>query len=67
MFMIITTAYGDVRISGVRTYGRLEFRRHNNSWGAVCSTGFDNNAALVACQQLGYDKGYFYIRSHFYE
>ena len=53
--------YGDLRISGGSNSGRLEFRS-NNTWGYVCSSGFNDDAALVACQQLGYgyDYGYYY-------
>ena len=34
--------------------GRLEFNNGYNDWGAVCTTGFDDDAGDVACRQLGY-------------
>ena len=51
--------YGDLRISGGSYSGKLEFRS-NNTWGYVCSSGFNDAAALVACRQLGYNDGYYY-------
>mgnify|MGYP003932576077 CR=1 FL=1 len=27
--------------------------KHEDQWGSVCSTGFDERAALVACRSLG--------------
>jgi hypothetical protein len=33
--------------------GRLEIR-HNGIWGTVCDDGFDDNAAQVACNALGF-------------
>ena len=50
--------YGDLRISGGGSSGRLEFRQYNGTWGYVCSRGFYNSAARVACRQLGYTSGY---------
>ena len=49
--------YGDLQISGSSSSGRLEFRQMDSTWGVVCYENFSNNAALVACRQLGYDKG----------
>ena len=56
--MIKSIEYGDLRISGGSNYGRLEFREKNDTWGIVCRTGFNANAAVVACQQLGYNSGH---------
>ena len=54
--------YGDLQISNVHNSGgRLEFRQRNGTWGVVCSRGFDSNATLVACRQLGYDNGSHYF------
>ena len=64
--MIVPTVYGEVRISGIHAYSRLEFRSHN-SWGTVCSAGFDANAALVACQQLGYESGNYHTQNYYLE
>lgn len=49
--------YGDLRIFGSSNAGRLEIRQHDGTWRAVCYSGFDANATLVACRQLGYDEG----------
>lgn len=54
--------YGDLQIFGGSNSGRLEFRSHDGTWGAVCNKGFDENATLVACRQLGYVNGI-----HYYE
>ena len=56
--LAISIGYGDLRISGGSNYGRLEFRQNNDTWGIVCRTGFNANAALVACKQLGYNNGH---------
>ena len=45
----------------LRTVGdKLEYRWYLWNWGVVCRLGFDDNAALVACRQLGYDNGSYY-------
>ena len=45
---------------------KLEYRSfYSRSWGVVCSSGFDDNAALVACRQLGYDNGSYYTSAYF--
>lgn len=51
--------YGKVRIYGGGSYGRLEFKQRDGEWGTVCNRGFNDNAASVACKQLGYDYGYY--------
>ena len=58
MYIYCCVGYGDLQISNS---GRLEFRQRNGAWGVVCSSGFDSNATLVACQQLGYDNGSYYF------
>ena len=50
--------YGDLQISGGGNFGRLEFKQQDGQWGTVCNQGFDDNAAGVACKQLGYGYGY---------
>ena len=47
-------AFGELKISGGNYSGRLEFRRSSGSWVSVCRDGFDDDAANVACRQLGY-------------
>ena len=42
--------------------GRVEVCMHN-TWGTVCSAGFDLPEAMVACQQLGYLTTGLYILS----
>lgn len=49
--------FGDLQIFDGGECGSLEFRQNNGIWGTVCDNGFDVNATLVACQQLGYDNG----------
>ncbi|CAC5380612.1 Coadhesin,Thrombospondin-1,Mucin-like protein,Hemicentin-1,Thrombospondin-2 [Mytilus coruscus] len=44
---------GDVRLTN--SY-RLEIY-HNYEWGTVCDDKFDDNAATVACKQLGFSSG----------
>jgi len=45
---------GEVRLEGseVDYEGRLEIY-HSGQWGTVCSHGFDNLDARVACRNLG--------------
>jgi len=47
-------AYGDLRIERGESSGRLEFQRRDGTWGTVCERGFNDDAADVACNQLGY-------------
>lgn len=35
--------------------GRLEIL--NSTWGTICNRGFDDNAATVACKQMGFNNG----------
>lgn len=34
--------------------GRLQYQLYNGTWGTICDNKFDENAASVACRQLGY-------------
>ena len=52
--------YGALHISGGGKSGRLEFKQNDSTWGIVCDSGFDSNASLVACTQLGYDNGTYF-------
>jgi hypothetical protein len=40
------------------TSGRLEIFKYG-SWGTICDDGFDDNAADVACRQMGFEGGSF--------
>jgi len=51
-----------VQLSGNGESGRLEFKQKDSRWGIVCDNGFDTNAALVTCKQLGYDNGTYFIK-----
>ena len=46
---------GAVRLVGSdkMTEGRLEICADGH-WGTVCNDGFDTNAAMVVCRQLGF-------------
>ena len=50
----IIAYYGELRIVGGGKSGQLEFNNGYYSWGAICTTGFDDAAGDVACRQLGY-------------
>ena len=52
----IIIVYGNIRISGGGTVGKLEFQNVSGEWGAVCITGFDADAGAVTCTQLGYEE-----------
>ena len=47
---------GSVRLTGGSdpSIGNVEVL-YNGVWGAVCSTGWNDNAGRVVCAQLGYD------------
>lgn len=44
---------GDVRLVPGPEKGRLEYYL-DDTWGAVCNSGWDITDATVACRQLGY-------------
>ena len=51
----LTCTQGVIRLRGGNaTSGRVEIC-NNNDWGRVCSDGWDNNDAEVACRQLGFE------------
>lgn len=54
---VYTTEYADLQIQ--KDHGILEFQLSNGTWGTICSNGFDSDAAVVACKQLGYNEGYY--------
>ena len=39
-----------------RTYGRIELCMPDRTWRVICSEGFDNVDAGVACHHLGYSQ-----------
>jgi len=43
-------------MSGNILFGRIEVCV-NGTWAAVCSDGWNDNEAMVACSQLGYEEG----------
>ncbi|XP_067928280.1 deleted in malignant brain tumors 1 protein-like isoform X2 [Watersipora subatra] len=45
---------GDIRLKGEPHRGVLEYY-WDGAWGSVCDDGWDNNDAIVACRQLGYN------------
>ena len=52
--IVFIANYGDLRIVGGCDSGQLQFDTGSNNWGAICTTGFDDEAGDVACRQLGY-------------
>ena len=48
--------HGSLRLEGgvASNKGQLEICI-NNMWGTICNDSFDNNAAKVACTQMGYE------------
>ena len=50
----IILEYGDLRIDGGGSSGRLEIQDERGDWGTICDRGFDDDAGDVACSQLGY-------------
>jgi len=51
-----------VRLIGYNNRGRLEVH-HNGTWGTVCDVFFNDAAARVVCNMLGFgyaEKSYFY-------
>ena len=56
VFVTIILEYGDLRISGGGESGRLEIQDKHKRWGTICNKGFDDDAAYVACSQLGYSR-----------
>ena len=54
LILTCPTDFADLRIYEGGDSGRLDFRISDGSWGTVCQSGFDDDAADVACDQLGY-------------
>ena len=58
--MVYTADTGDIRLQGGQdteqfTSGRVEVYVDNGNWRAVCSEGWDEVDAMVACREiLGY-------------
>ena len=57
MFVPAGTAESPIRLYGGTTpyEGRVEVF-HNGHWGTVCQDGFDQNAAKVVCNAIGYPR-----------
>ncbi|XP_065913384.1 egg peptide speract receptor-like isoform X2 [Dysidea avara] len=58
--------YGSLRITDGGDSGRLEFQDDSGVWGTVCSNGFGDDAAYVACSQLGYHRAKDVLRNKDY-
>ncbi len=65
MWVIITgpkiCEHGNLRLSNNSLspqIGHLEICGNNN-WGSICDMNWDNEDAVVACRQLGYDGWFF--------
>ena len=56
---------GSIYLWGVPRQGLGQLEVYEDGrWGSVCNDGFDDNAAKVACRQLGYDRGPAYKTSY---
>jgi len=56
LFSNVVVCVVTARLAGdnsLRNAGRLEIF-YNDTWGSVCSNGFDNKDAQVACNMLGF-------------
>ncbi|CAG2195916.1 Hemicentin-1 [Mytilus edulis] len=53
IYLIKAQSNGDLRLTNSM---RLEIY-YNYEWGTICDDEFTDNAALVACKQLGYESG----------
>ena len=63
---MLLSDYGDVRLSGATTSGKLEIGMTSSQWTTVCHDGFSDAAATVVCRQLGYDHAsYFSMYVHY--
>ena len=49
-------AQGDIRISGGGISGLLQYDNWDDDWGAICKSEIDDDAACLACYQLGYKR-----------
>ena len=56
LYLLTALVYGSLRITDGGDSGRLEFQDDSGVWGTVCSNGFGDDAAYVACSQLGYHR-----------
>ena len=50
---VFSTDYGDLKIYKGGKSGGLLFE--DEDWIPICENGFDDNAGVVACRQLGYE------------
>ena len=44
----------EVRLVGNATYGRVQIRRQNETWGSICDDHWGSAEAKVVCAMLGY-------------
>ena len=62
IFFILADTDGSIRLYGRSdpAIGNVEVL-YNGVWGAVCATGWNEDAGRLVCTQLGYDPNSSYI------